>query len=151
MQLVKHFIINYNYGGEYHLLYIVLRNLLNRSTKLKHDLNNMLIWTYWIHYYRQNLSTYVIFIYCFKLLLFRCIKLTPNLKHKVWFGVRKAKEKVLSGHMGQVDSPSGQVTFHSYLPMGIEWLWFIFLMAWQGKPAITCSPMFAHWWHYRSI
>jgi len=28
------------------------------------------------------------------------------------------KKEVLSGHLGQVDFPSGQVAFHSHLPMG---------------------------------
>ena len=28
------------------------------------------------------------------------------------------KKKVPSGHLGQVDFPSGQVAFHSHLPMG---------------------------------
>ena len=150
MQLVKHFIIYYTYWGEYHSLYIVLRNLLDRSTKLKHDLNNVL-WTYWIHYYRQNLSRYVIFIYCFKLLLFRCIKLRPNLKHKVWFGVSRAKKTCCLVIWDKYIILLGKQLFILTCPMGIEWLWLIFLMAWQWKPAITCSPMFAHWWHYRSI
>ena len=32
--------------------------------------------------------------------------------------VYQGLKKVLSGRLGQVDSPSGQVTFHSHLPNG---------------------------------